>query len=389
MSGEARVMRREDQAMGDGGLSQERLNRLHEIIASHVNRGVAPGLVALVSRRGETFVDTIGVTAVDGDQPMRRDTLFRIASVTKPITAAAAMLLVEECVLRLDDPVDAFLPELANRQVLRSIDSPLDDTVPATRPITLRDLLIFTLGFGLVFAPEPYPIQQAVDELRLGFSPNPQEVPAPDEWMRRLGSLPLMYQPGERWLYNVGADILGVLIARASGQNLETFMRERLFVPLGMKDTGFFVPASKLDRLPAAYWTDLGSGALTRFDDGDESWWSRLPAFPSGAAGLVSTVDDLHAFGQMMLHMGRYGGERVLARPTVELMTADRLTPAQKVFDGLVPGYWADHGWGFGVSAGGSASLLSRAATTWPQPSASTAGMAGSAPPGTSTRLRR
>ena len=334
--------------MDGGELSVERLQRLHEVMTGYVERGVVPGLVAAVSRRGESHVDVIGMTAVDGDASMQRDTIFRIASLTKPITAAAAMILVEECALRLDDPVDELLPELAHRQVLRSLGSELDETMPASRPITLRDVLTFTLGIGMIFTVEPTPIEQAIDERLVGFVPDPRQAPPPDEWMRRLGSLPLMDQPGKRWLYNIGYDVLGVLIARAAGQDLESFMRERLFAPLGMNDTGFRVPAEKRDRLAALYWTDPESGALSLFDDASDSKWSRAPAFPSGAAGLVSTVDDLLAFGRMLLNKGVLGNERILSRPTVELMMADHLTPAQKAREPLVPGYWESHGWGFG-----------------------------------------
>src|SRR5438034_8217511 len=148
-----------------GGFSKVRLGRMHDVMAGHVARGQVPGLVALVSRRGETHVDAIGTTAVGGSAPMRRDTIFRISSMTKPITAAATMILVEECRLRLDEPVDRLLPELADRRVLTRLDGPLDDTVPAHRPITVRDLLTFRLGFGLVVAPpDAYPIQRALDE---------------------------------------------------------------------------------------------------------------------------------------------------------------------------------------------------------------------------------
>src|SRR5918998_5060427 len=151
---------RKEQTMG-GGLSQARLERMHDVMAGHVESRFVPGLVALLSRRGETHVDVIGTTAFDSDDPMRRDTIFRIASVTKPIVAVAAMILVEEGTLRLDEPVDRLLPELADRRVLRAIDSPLDDTLPANRPITLRDLLTFRLGIGSVMVfPPRYPIQQ-------------------------------------------------------------------------------------------------------------------------------------------------------------------------------------------------------------------------------------
>src|SRR5918993_3509238 len=246
--------------MNNGEFSGARLGRMRDVMAGHVKHGDVPGIVTLVSRRGEVHVDAIGTKAFGGSESMRRDTIFRIASVTKPIVAAAAMILVEECALRLDEPVDPWLPELADRPVLRAIDSPLDDTVPANRPITLRDLLTFRLGIGAVMAfPPRYPIQQAMAEA--GVAPGPI-LPAqtPDELMRRFGSLPLVHQPGERWLYDSGSDILGVLISRVAGTSLEGFLRERIFVPLGMNDTSFSVPESKRDRLASSYWTNPATG---------------------------------------------------------------------------------------------------------------------------------
>jgi CubicO group peptidase (beta-lactamase class C family) len=289
--------------MSTGGLSRTRLGLMHEVMAGHVERGEMPGLVTLVSRRGEVHVDAIGVLAAGSKAPMRHDTIFRIASMTKPVIAVAAMILVEECRLRLDDPVERLLPELAGRKVLKRLDGPLDDTVPADRPITVRDLLTFRMGFGQLLAPpDAYPILKAATELQIGMGPpQPSAMPSPDEWMRRLGTLPLMHQPGERWLYNTGSDVMGVLIARAAGQPLETFLRERIFEPLGMKDTGFSVPAEKIGRMATGYWTDPGTGALTVYDEAAGGQWSQPPAFPSGGGGLVSTIDDYLAFGQMML----------------------------------------------------------------------------------------
>jgi CubicO group peptidase (beta-lactamase class C family) len=270
--------------------------------------------------------------------------------MTKPITAAATMILVEECRLRLDEPVDRLLPELAGRTVLRRLDGPLDDTVPANRPITVRDLLTFRMGFGQMLAPpDAYPILKAASEQQIGMGPpSPATTPAPDEWLRRFGTLPLMHQPGEKWMYNTGSDMLGVLIARASGQSLETFLRERIFAPLGMEDTGFSVPAAKTDRFATSYWTDPKTGTLAIFDEAEGGQWSRPPAFPSGAAGLVSTIDDYFAFGQMMLNKGRHNGERILSRPAVELMTTNQITPEQKAETGV---FLSDNrGWGFGMS---------------------------------------
>src|SRR5439155_3734878 len=334
--------------MNTGGLSKVRLGRMHDVMAGYVERGEVPGLVTLVSRRGEVHVDAIGTRAVADSAPIRRDTIFRISSMTKPITAAATMILVEECKVRLDDPVDRWLPELAERKVLKRLDGPLDETVPAHRPITVRDLLTFRMGFGQMMAPpDAYPILKAANEQQIGLGPpSPSAMPAPDEWMRRLGRLPLMHQPGEQWMYNTGSDVLGVLIARASGQPLETFLHQRIFEPLGMKDTGFSVPAASLDRLATSYWPDPESGKLTVYDEAMGSQWSRPPAFPSGAGGLVSAIGDYLAFGQMMLSLGKHGGERILSRLSVELMTTDQLTPEQKAVSSLVPGFFDSHGWG-------------------------------------------
>jgi len=334
--------------MSGGGFSGARLDRMRGVMAGHVERGLAPGIVTLVSRRGETRVDAVGAKAVGGDDPMRRDTIFRIASMTKPVVAVAAMILVEECRLRLDDPVDPLLPELADREVLKRPDWPVDETVPANRPITLRDLLTLRLGIGAVLAPPgSHPIQEAMEEAELAPGADSPSLP-PDEWMRRLGGLPLIHQPGERWMYETGSDVLGVLISRATGGSLEAFFRERIFEPLGMDDTGFHVPPAKVDRLASLYGANPETGALGLYDDAGDSKWSRPPAFESGGGGLVSTVDDYLAFCRMMLNGGKHGGERILSRPSVELMTTDHLTPGQRQGAEMLLG--ENGGWGFGMS---------------------------------------
>ena len=336
-------------------LSRARLSRLHTIMTGYVERGEVPGIVTLVSRHGEVHVDAVGNKSLDGPDPVARDTIFRIASMTKPIMAAATMILAEEGKLRLSDAVEKWLPELANRKVLLRIDAPLDETVPAQRPITVRDLLTFTMGFGLLFTSTgEYPILSAANDLQIGMRPayQPQAMPDPDEWIRRLGTLPLMCQPGERWLYGIGSNVLSVLIARVSGQPLETFLRERIFEPLGMRDTGFSVPADKRDRLASCYIPNPATGTLELFDGAQESQWGRPPIFPSGANGLVSTLDDYLAFAQMMLSRGRHGSERLLSRLSVEVMITDQLTPQQKAASSLplLLGFFETHGWGFGVS---------------------------------------
>jgi CubicO group peptidase (beta-lactamase class C family) len=321
------------------GLSKERLARLHEIMGRHVDAGEAPGLVSVISRRGEVHLDVIGATAVDPGDPMGPDAIFRISSMTKPITAVATLILLEECVLRLDEPVERFLPELADRQVVRRIDGPVEDTVPAKRPITVRDLLTFRMGFGGYFG--LCPVNDVAGQLQLSVGPpQPSLPPEPDEWMRRFSTLPLMCQPGERWLYHTGADVLGVLIARASGQ---AFLRERIFEPLGMKDTAFSA-APGTGRMVTSYTTDPVSGELHLYDE-PTGQWSTPPAFPSGGAGLVSTAADFLAFADMLLR----GGSPLLSRPSVETMTTDQLTPEQKAVSGFYPDDFDARGWGFGV----------------------------------------
>jgi CubicO group peptidase (beta-lactamase class C family) len=327
-------------------MSKTRLARLHDVLAGHVARGDMPGLVALVSRRGETHVEAIGRQSFESDAPMRRDTIFRIASMTKPITAAATLILVEQCRLRLDDPVDDLLPELAGRRVLKSLEGPLDDTVPAKRPISVRDLLTLTFGFGAVMDwPARHPVHKAMVELGIDPSPFQPEFPA-EEFMKRLGSLPLIHQPGEGWLYHTGFDVLGVLIARASGQSLGDFLQDRLFGPLGMRDTAFQVPAGKLDRLASAYMTQPDKKELVIFDDARDSRWTKPRLFAAGGSGLVSTVDDFLAFYRMLLNKGRCGSERILSRPTVELMMSDQLTPRQK--EGTELFFDSSASWGMG-----------------------------------------
>ena len=201
--------------------------------------------------------------------------------------------------------------------------------------------------------PDSHPIQKAMAEAGLAPSPNPPEH-APVEWMKRLGALPLIHQPGERWMYHTGSDVLGVLIARAAGRPLEAFLRERIFGPLGMLDTGFHVAPEKLHRLPPAYMTGTGEAtgaggaALAVHDDPRQSRWGQPPAFASGGGGLVSTADDYLAFCRMMLGKGRHGRERILSRAAVELMTTDHLTPSQKVGAEVFLG--ESRGWGFGMA---------------------------------------
>jgi len=332
-------------------MSQAGLDRLHLAMAARVAKGELPGMVILVAQGDDVHVDTIGVTAFGSDDPMRRDTIFRIASLTKPILATATMMLVEDGRLALDEPVDRLLPEMADRKVLDRIDGPLDDTVAANRPITVADLLTFRMGYGLVFEPSfnpPYPVINAADELQLVMGPpDPRTPHDPDEWIRLFGTLPLMYQPGERWQYNAGSLVLSVLVARASGQPLGELLTTRMFEPLGMKETGFSMAAEHTGRLPSYYMTNFETGKLELQTLSDPSEWTRPPAFPSGAAGLLSTVDDYLAFSRLLLNNGVHQDQRLLSENSVKLMTTNHLTPEQVASGGVL---LAGHGWGFGMA---------------------------------------
>lgn len=320
--------------------------RLDEIVQCAVDAGQIPGVVAAIAQGNNTYLATAG-DAQTGGARMRRSTQFRISSMTKPMTSVAVLSLIDEGLLELDGPIDELLPELANRQVLRRPDGPLDDTVAAHRSITVRDLLTFTWGFGLqgamFMAPEPWPILTATIERPLATfgPPQPLVTPEPDTWLALLSELPLLAQPGERWLYNTGSQVLGVLAARATGEPFDKVLRQRVLDPLGMTDTGF--SAIDTARLAAAYENRGGTLEMT---DPPNGQWSHPPAFPDGSAGLVSTVDDLVAFGQMLLR----GGDPILNPDTVTEMTRDQLTREQR--SNIWPGFdlLDGRGWGYGVS---------------------------------------
>jgi CubicO group peptidase (beta-lactamase class C family) len=334
-------------------LAADGLRRVHDRLARHVESGEVPALVSLLARGGDVQIDVLGSRALGDTAPLRRDAIFRIASLSKPIAAAGAMVLVDEGVLSVGDPVDALLPELVGRRVLRSLEGPLGDTVPATRAITVDDLLTFRLGFGAIMAPPgTYPIQDAEAELGL-MTLGPPWPPPPfgsDEWVARFATLPLLHQPGAEWRYNTGAQVLGILLERASGQPLETFLRERLFEPLGMVDTSFSVPAAKRGRFTTAYMPDRDTGALTVLDPPEGGWWNRPPAM-ANAGMLVSTIDDLWGFVSMLLAGGRHEGQQLLSPGAVAAMTRDHLTAAQRASASIFLG---EHGgWGYCMAAPG------------------------------------
>jgi CubicO group peptidase (beta-lactamase class C family) len=323
------------------------IRRLDDVMAGHVKRDTVAGVNWLAACGDDVEVGMAGSLTRDELRPVRRDSIFRIASMTKPILAVGALLLIEECALRLEDPVDSLLPELADRRVLVNGGGSIDgSTVPAQRPITVYDVLTFRLGLGMDFsAPWPQPLLEAMATLGLGSGPpEPQVPPSPDEWLLRLATLPLLYQPGDRWLYNTGSDVLSVLVARAAGQPLDQFLGERVFEPLGMVDTGFWT--THVDRLSSCYATDPQTGERHVFDP-PAGQWSTPPAFPSGGGGLVSTLHDMHAFGQMLLSGGRLlDGSRLISPASVQAMTTDQIGAARGV-----PGPSPDgsQGWGFGL----------------------------------------
>lgn len=327
----------------------EALAALRAKVSGSIAQGQMPGAVLLLAKGDAVHVETLGNTDFQNGTPLQRDTIFRIASFTKPVIATMVMMLVEDGRLRLDEPAERLLPELANRRVLKRLDGPIDETVPAERPILVRDLMNFTFGFGLQFDPK-LPIQRAVDDLKLANGPPVPQTPLqPDEWMKAFGTLPLMHQPGATWMYNTSALILGVLIARAAGKPLGDVLEARIFAPLGMKDTAFFVPKDKLDRFQPAYTMDFGTGKAV-LEDPVAGQWSVAPPFPSGGGGLVSTADDYLAFARLLMNKGMHEGKRLLSAASVAEMTRDQLTPAQKAGAGLGPGFFDKRGWGYGMA---------------------------------------
>jgi CubicO group peptidase (beta-lactamase class C family) len=325
------------------GFTSSGIERLRAGAQEHVGSERVPGIVILIARGEHVHVETLGQLAVGGPA-VARDSIFRIASTSKPITAAATLALAGEGLFALDEPVERLLPELADRRVLTRVDGPLDETVPAARPITARDLLTFTFGFGtlteMFTSPAPWPVIAAAEDLDLATlgPPDPDIQPDPDTWISNLGKLPLLAQPGERWMYNTGASVLGVLLARAAGEPLSDVLHSRVFKPLGMRDSAFWT--SSTDRLATAYRpTPEG---LVAWDE-PEGTWSHPPAFGDGASGLLSTVDDLLAFARMLLA----GGGPVLSTEATREMCTDQLTDAQKARGGLGPDFFNGRSWGF------------------------------------------
>ena len=337
--------------MKSSQFSKDKLSSLHQTLAGYVTSGERPGVVTLISRNGETHVDAIGTHEFGGGTPMRRDTLFRVASITKPITAAVTMKLIEQGKLSLDEPIDRHIPELANRRVLKSLDGPLDDTVPAKRSILVSDLLTMRMGMGAIMAQGNYPIQTALMQSGV-FTPfYMPKARSADEWIAKLATFPLMNQPGEVWRYDTSITLLGALIERVTGKKLDVVFEELILGPAGMKDTSFVVPASKLDRLPTAYQKNQQTGALDVWDPaGEKSFFAQSHGFFGAHGGLVSTVDDYHAFAQMMMNKGKVGDRHVLSEKSVEAMMTDQIPADVKARSAFIPGFWELRGWGYGGS---------------------------------------
>ena len=323
---------------------------LASALAAHVSSGQVPGLAALVGCGAEIVdVAVVGTPAVGDPTPLQRDAIFRIASISKPVVAVLAMVLVDGGVLGLDDRVDTYLPELADRRVLTSLGAGLDDTVPAARPITVEDLLSCRLGFGtstgLDWGGPGLPIQQAERELGLATLGPPWPPPAmdDDEWLRRFATLPLMAQPGAEWMYNTGLQVLGVLLSRAAGQALPALLDAHVCGPLGMVDTGFSVPPAAIGRL-TAFVAPSSTGLEVVDPAGPSSWWATPPQMSNAAGWLVSTLDDLWAFARMMARRG----DGLLSPTSFELLTTNRLTDAQRMANSLFLGDGS--GWGLGMA---------------------------------------
>ena len=310
---------------GSPGLDADRLARLDAALESYVESGTLPGAVALVASRGETvYLKAFGYRDREAGDPLEVDDIFRIASQSKAIVSVAIMILQEEGRLLISDPVGRYLPEYQETTVASAKPDGTYDVVPARRPISVRHLLTHTAGIG--YGQGPAAEEWAEAEIT-GWYFADREEPV-RETVRRMASLPLDAQPGERWVYGYSTDILGAVVEVASGVPLDEFLRTRIFQPLGMADTHFYLPPEKDDRLTVVY--SAGDGGLTRAPDpggmvGQGAYLDGPRMSFSGGAGLLSTASDYARFLQMMLNDGKLGDARILSPKSVELMTVDHL----------------------------------------------------------------
>jgi CubicO group peptidase (beta-lactamase class C family) len=333
-----------DGAQAPAGFKPDVLSQVGPALKGLVDQGALSGIVTLVWRKGEVVMaDVIGQRDIAGGLPMQRDTLFRIASMTKPVTSIAVLMLMEEGKLRLDDPVTKWLPELSGMLVLEDATGPLDKTAPAKREITVEDLMTHRAGLAYGFT-SMGPIAHA-HEKKLG-SPLVNPL-SPDDWLKALGELPLSYEPGERFHYSHATDVLGFLVARIEGKPLGQVLKARIFDPLGMNDTAFWLPKEKRARLAKLYEAPADGGPLrdVSLPMGDEP-----PVFEGGGGGLISTADDYLKFARMMLNRGEVDGVRLVKPETIDLMLANRLSETQRGHTFMGMPFWMSQGFGLGVS---------------------------------------
>lgn len=332
--------------MQPAGLTAARLTALTHAMQGYVERGEVAGVVSMVWRRGEIgYFEPLGWRDQEARLPMERDTLFRIASMTKPVTSAAILILIEEDRLALDTPVSRWLPELGALRVLRDPTGPLDETDPLKAPLTVLDLLTHRAGFAYHFTATG-PLADAYAQAFNGIDARGDG----SAWLARISQLPLMFQPGTRWHYGIATDVLGVLIERVAGMPLGDFFRTRIFEPLGMRDTAFSIPDAQLGRLATAYGVEPGTQRLVVEDHPSASRWSRTDRFQSGGGGLVSTAQDYLQFAQLLLGRGRVGDTRLLSHRSVDLMRSNFLTRDQRRVPAFGHVLWAGQGFGLGVS---------------------------------------
>ncbi len=336
------------------GMSGERLERIGEGMGRLIDANKIPGTVTLVARRGKVVhFEARGLRNIAAGLPMEKDTIFRLYSQSKPVTGAAVMMLFEEGHFLLTDPVSKYLPEFANMQVYAGEENGEIKTEVA-RPITIHHLLTHTSGLTYDFFPTPVG-KMYVKAGVLGSAPGTSFANL-QEWSEALAKVPLVAQPGTEWNYSVGMDVLGRLIEVVSGQSFREFLQARIFSPLGMPDTDFYVPDEKLPRFAANYMPNSDAG-MQLADDPNTSPYRKLPALEMGGSGLVGTVGDYLKFAQMLANKGEYQGTRYLGRKTVEFMTSNHLTPGfpddplTSLFGMLGGGYRA---WGVGFGITGS-----------------------------------
>jgi CubicO group peptidase (beta-lactamase class C family) len=316
---------------------------LEDLLVRHVEAGTIPGAVALLGCGDDAEVAAIGVASDDG-RPMRADSIMRIQSMTKVITSVAALRLVESGLLGLDESVEEWLPELADRRVLSSPTAALQDTVPARRAITLRHLLTNASGYGMAMTDSPLLRAMAENGTEAGAEP---VTLAADEWLARLADLPLAFHPGEGWRYHHSFGLLGILLARLTGRPLDDYLTEDLFAPLGMTDTALSVPEEKLDRLPAAY--RHGEDGLAETEPAGGGFYAGHAPFDVSHGELVSTVADFHRFIRLLVDGGRANGKALFSAEHLQQMTSDQVPTENKTPESFFPGFWDGMGWGFGV----------------------------------------